>query len=144
MYFKNPLSVLVLVHSQANNVLLLERAANPGYWQSVTGSQEGEETLLMTAVRELREETGIEASSEQLCDWQQTYTYEIFSEWRHRYAPGVMHNTEHVFSYSLPTEIPVRIAPREHSAYLWLPCAVAAEKVFSPSNRAVILQLCHH
>ena len=38
MSTKLPVSVLVVVHTEALDVLLLERAARPGYWQSVTGS----------------------------------------------------------------------------------------------------------
>jgi dATP pyrophosphohydrolase len=57
--YKQPVSVLVVVHTPQLQVLLLERAAHAGYWQSVTGSQEAGEALLDTARRELAEETGI-------------------------------------------------------------------------------------
>ena len=122
-------------------VLLLERADHPGYWQSVTGSREGDETLRETAIREVREETGLDATHYQLEDWQQQNVYEIFPQWRHRYAPGVTHNTEHVFGLQLPKAIPVQPSPREHLGYLWLPWREAADKVFSPSNREAIMQL---
>jgi len=143
MSFKKPVSVLVVIHTAGNDILLLERAAHPGYWQSVTGSQEGEETLRETAVREVLEETGIDiaAIGLKLLDWQQTNTYEIFPEWRHRYAPGVIENIEHVFSLEVPPEIEIRTAPDEHSAHCWLPLASAAAKVFSWSNRDAILHL---
>jgi dihydroneopterin triphosphate diphosphatase len=143
MSYKKPVSVLVVIHTANNEILLLERAAHPGYWQSVTGSQEGDESLAETAMREVLEETGIDiaARSLTLLDWQQVNTYEIFPEWRHRYAPGVTQNTEHVFSLQVQAGIPVRIAPAEHLAHCWLPLANAAEKVFSWSNRDAILQL---
>jgi dATP pyrophosphohydrolase len=143
MPFKKPVSVLVVIHSPAPHydILLLERAAHPGYWQSVTGSQEDEEALIATAVREVGEETGIVVTADRLVDWQQTNTYEIFPEWRHRYAPGVTQNTEHVFSLEVPRETPIRIAPGEHLGHCWLPLAEAAEKVFSWSNRDAILAL---
>lgn len=143
MPYKTPVSVLVVIHSPAPHydILLLERAAHPGYWQSVTGSQEGDETLIDTAAREVAEETGIVATAADLIDWQQTNCYEIFPEWRHRYAPGVTHNTEHVFSLEVPKDTPIRIAPGEHLAHCWLPVEAAAEKVFSWSNRDAILQL---
>ena len=141
--FKRPVSVLVVIHTPDRQVLLLERASHPGYWQSVTGSQEAGEDLSTTAQREVQEETGIDVVGESLClrDWQRTNTYEIFLEWRHRYAPGVTHNTEHVYSLELPAARPVRLAPGEHLDYCWLPAAEAAEKVFSWSNREAILQL---
>ncbi len=139
--YKRPVSVLVLMHTPQLQVLLLERAAHPGYWQSVTGSQEAGEPLSATAIREVAEETGIAASFEDLQDWQITNRYEIFAEWRHRYAPGVLYNTEHVFSLQLAATAPVRIAVDEHLRYCWLPWREAAAKCFSWSNRDAILML---
>ena len=139
--YKRPISVLVVIHTPDLQVLLLERAAHPGYWQSVTGSQEGEESLIETATREVKEETGILASQETLKDWQQSNLFEIFAEWRHRYAPGVTHNTEHVFSLEVPAGLSVRLAPGEHTAACWLPWQAAAAQAFSPSNAEAIRAL---
>lgn len=139
--YKRPVSVLVVIHTPALDILLLERAGHPGYWQSVTGSQEDQESLHETAHREVHEETGLDTTRFQLTDWQQTNTYEIFPEWRHRYAPGVMLNSEHVFSLEIPTRQAIRLAPGEHLAYAWLPCQAAAERCFSASNREAILAL---
>ena len=141
MGHKQPVSVLVVIHSPDHQILLLERAAHPGYWQSVTGSREGDEALIDTAVREVAEETGIAITATQLVDWQQTNTYEIFPEWRHRYAPGVTENTEHVFSLAVPRDTPIRVAPGEHLGHCWLPLDEAAAKVFSWSNRDAIRAL---
>lgn len=138
---KKPVSVLVLIHTPDLQVLLLERAAHPGFWQSVTGSQEGEETLIATALRETAEETGLAAKDEDLVDWQLANRYQIFPEWRHRYPPGVTENTEHVFSLMLPLAAPVAVAPAEHLGYRWLPWREAARAVFSWSNRDAILML---
>mgnify|MGYP000888577739 FL=1 len=139
--FKRPVSVLVVIHTADLQVLLLERASHAGYWQSVTGSQEAGETLQQTAIREVAEETGIAADPQQLCDWQLTNRYQIFTEWRHRYAPGVSHNTEHVLSLQLPATRPVTIAGDEHLSFCWLPWREAAAKCFSWSNRDAILML---
>jgi dihydroneopterin triphosphate diphosphatase len=138
---KRPISVLVVIHTPNLDILLLERAAHPGFWQSVTGSNEAGEALIDTARREVQEETGLDASAFNLKDWQQSNSFEIFTEWRHRYAPGVTHNTEHVFSLEIPTIQPVIIAPDEHIAYQWLPWQKAAEQCFSWSNRDAILTL---
>lgn len=141
MRYKIPVSALVVIYTSALDVLLLERADHPGYWQSVTGSQDEGETLIGTAVREALEETGLDARECRLTDWQKQNVYEIYPVWQHRYPPGTTHNTEHVFGLELPGRLPVRLSPREHLSYMWLPWREAAEKVFSPSNRAAILQL---
>jgi dihydroneopterin triphosphate diphosphatase len=138
---KLPVSTLVVIHTADLKVLLLERADRPGFWQSVTGSQHEGEALADTAAREVAEETGIDARRYRLEAWNLQNVYEIYPVWRHRYAPGVMHNTEHVFGLELPGEVPVKVAPREHLAAQWLPWNEAAERVFSWSNRKAILML---
>jgi dATP pyrophosphohydrolase len=140
--YKLPISTLVLVHTTDLRVLLLERADYPGFWQSVTGSQEPGETLEETAVRELREETGIDAGAfGGVIDWQQQNVYEIFPRWRHRYPPDTTHNTEHVFSLRVPEPIDVSLAPKEHLSHVWLPWTEAAPTCFSWSNRQAIEEL---
>jgi dATP pyrophosphohydrolase len=138
---KIPISVLVVIHTPGLEVLLLERADHPGYWQSVTGSQHEGETLELTAMREVAEETGLDAAAYSLSDWQLQNRYEIFPEWRWRYPEGVTENTEHVFGLQLPAPIPVRLAPREHLAFSWLPWEEAAQRCFSWSNAAAIREL---
>lgn len=138
---KQPVSVLVVIYTSDLDVLLLERAAHPGYWQSVTGSREDQETLFNTAIREVHEETGLDASKFILSDWQQTNRYEIFPEWRHRYASGVTENTEHVFGLLLPERQAITISPGEHRQFIWLSWPEAAAKCFSASNRDAILEL---
>lgn len=138
---KKPVSALVVIHDPSCNVLLLERAAHPGYWQSVTGSQEGDESLVATAVREVLEETGIRCQAADLLDWRMANRFEIFAEWRERYPAGVTHNTEHVFSLCVPSGTPVTTAPDEHRALSWLPRRAAAAACFSWTNRDAILML---
>jgi dATP pyrophosphohydrolase len=139
--YKTPVSVLVVIHTPALDVLLLERARHPGFWQSVTGSQEDGESLLETACREVREETGIIAPAAEFLDWRQSNRYEIFAEWRYRYAPGVTHNMEHVFSLCVADASPVSVAADEHSGYRWLAWREAATACFSWTNRDAILAL---
>lgn len=139
--YKIPVSTLVVIYTPDLQVLLLERADHPGYWQSVTGSQHQGETLLQTATRETAEETGLDASRYNLTDWQLQNQYEIFEEWRWRYEPGVTHNTEHTFGLRVPEPVPITIAPREHLNYIWLPWQQAADKVFSWSNEQAIRSL---
>ena len=131
----------MVIHTPALQVLLLERADHPGFWQSVTGSQHEGEALRDTAIREVHEETGLDAERFVLADWNFQNVYEIYPVWRHRYAPGVTHNTEHVFGLRVPEPLPVRVAPREHLAAAWMPWGEAAERVFSWSNRKAILML---
>lgn len=138
---KKPVSVLVLIHTPALEILLLERASHAGFWQSVTGSLEGEETPRATACREVREETGINATPADFHDWRLSNCFEIFAVWRHRYPAGVTHNLEHVYSLCVAADTAVHIAPREHRSYCWLPWQEAAARVFSWSNRDAILML---
>jgi len=141
MTHKIPVSTMVVIYTPALEVLLLERADHPGFWQSVTGSQDEGESLAATAAREVMEETGIDARRYALEDWNLQNVYEIYPVWRHRYAPGVTHNTEHVFGLCVPERLPVRVEPREHLAAEWVPWREAAERVFSWSNRKAILAL---
>jgi dATP pyrophosphohydrolase len=135
---KIPVSVLVLIHTPVLEVLLIERADHPDFWQSVTGSQDPGETLRETAAREVAEETGIPVAPDDLDDWQVQNRYEIYPFFRHRYPPGVTHNTEHVFGLWLPSRRPVTLAPNEHVAFEWMPWESAAERVRSGSNRDAI------
>ena len=144
---KIPQSVLVVIHTPGRQVLLIERADHPGYWQSVTGSKDRpDEPLPQTCVREVEEETGIVVGGTAvpeaaLRDWGLRNIYEIYPVWRHRYAPGVTHNTEHVFGLTVAAGTPVRLNPREHLRFGWWPWREAADRCFSPSNAEAILQL---
>lgn len=144
MTHKIPISVLVVIHTPELEVLVMERAGQPGFWQSVTGSVDAlDEPLLQAAARELQEETGIVADGRQIVlrDWNLSNVYEIYPIWRHRYAPGVTRNTEHVFSVQVPRDTVITLSPREHLHYAWLPHLAAADKCFSASNAEAILQL---
>ena len=127
------------MHTTDLDVLLIERADHSGYWQSVTGSLEQDEHLDAAAMRELHEETGLEEG--RLSDWKMTSEYVIYPEWRHRYAPGVTRNLEHAFGFTVNGRVPVRLSPREHVNYVWLPYKDAALKVFSSSNASAIMKL---
>jgi dATP pyrophosphohydrolase len=145
MAFKIPESVLVVVHTARLDVLLLERAdrgswGSWGAWQSVTGSRESDDLdLAATARRELREETGLSVGT--LTDWKLTNRYEIWPQWRARYAPEVTHNSEHVFGFLVDSPAVATLDPAEHVAQLWLPWQEAMARVFSPTNRDAIRQL---
>jgi dATP pyrophosphohydrolase len=140
--YKIPVSVLVVIHTADLQVLLIERADRPGFWQSVTGSLDAEdEPLEATAVREVSEETGLDARLYPLRNWNKQNQFEIFSLWSGRYAHGTTHNKEHVFSLELPSPLPVTLAPLEHTQYVWLPWQEAADKCFSWSNVAAIREL---
>jgi len=143
--YKIPISTLVVVYTPELDVLLLERADFPEHWQSVTGSQESGESLAQTARRELREETGIDADAYGgVVDWKMQNDFEIFTKWSARYPPGTTHNTEHVFGLEVPAHVPVKLAPREHLRYAWLPWREAAARCFSWTNRAAIEALPQH
>lgn len=149
--YKIPQSVLVVIYTQALEVLLIRRTEDapdaPAFWQSVTGSKDVlTESYGDTAAREVLEETGIDCTQgaplhASLQDWQLENVYGIYPRWLHRYAPGVTHNSEHVFGLQVPAATPVQLNPREHTHYQWLPHRQAADQCFSPSNAEAILQL---
>lgn len=147
MSFKIPQSVLVVIHTPALEVLLIQRADAPDFWQSVTGSKDHEdEAYATTAAREVWEETGIDCRpgrphASGLLDWQLENVYDIYPRWQHRYPPGVTRNTERLFGLQVPGGTPVRLSPREHTAWQWLPWQEAAEACYSPSNAEAILML---
>src|SRR5574343_1804980 len=141
--YKIPESVLVVVHTAALDVLLIRRA-DAGTWQAVTGSKDApDESYWDTAVREVREETGIDALHPgcALQDWALENIYDIYPAWRWRYAPEVSRNTERVFGLCVPQGQPIVLSPSEHTEYRWLPWREAADMVFSPSNAEAILML---
>jgi dATP pyrophosphohydrolase len=140
--YKIPESVLVVIHTPALDVLLINRADSPNFWQSVTGAKDREdETFAQAARREVFEETGIDGATGTLTDWDIENVFDIYPRWRHRYAPGVSRNTEHVFGLCVPAGTPVRLNPREHTAWRWLPWRAAADACFSPSNAEAVLLL---
>jgi dATP pyrophosphohydrolase len=132
--FKTPVSALVLIHTKDLQVLIMERADKAGFWQSVTGSIEAGETPYDAAIREVFEETGLDANQYPLVDWKCSNVYEIYPHWRHRYAPGVTHNTEHIFGLELSKPIPIQLEPNEHVRYEWVDWREAAKRVFSWTN----------
>ena len=142
--FKIPESVLVVIHTAELDVLLLERADMPGFWQSVTGSKDRlDEPLLETCRREVGEETGIEIGgpavhADCLRDWHMRNVYDIHPEWQSRYASGVTRNTEHVFGLIVPRGVAIRLAPREHLRFEWLGWSAAAGRCSSATNAAAI------
>ncbi len=151
--YKIPQSVLVVIHTPLREVLLIRRVepdpAAPPFWQSVTGAKDGEdEDWTVTAAREVWEETGLDCRAGGplqygLRDWALENVYSIYPRWLYRYAPGVTHNTERVFGLVVPAVCEITLAPREHTHYVWLPYAQAADMCFSPSNAEAILQLTH-
>jgi dATP pyrophosphohydrolase len=141
MAFKKPVSSLVLIYTEDFKVLLMERADKKGFWQSVTGSIEENETPRDAAIREVFEETGIDSTQYHLEDWDLSHVYEIYAHWRYRYAPDIKHNTEHIFALKVPASIPIQLSADEHVQYLWVDWRDAMDKVFSWTNVEAIKKL---
>ncbi|MEY4454298.1 MAG: Dihydroneopterin triphosphate pyrophosphatase [Pseudomonadota bacterium] len=141
MAFKKPVSSLVLIYTEDFKVLLMERADKKGFWQSVTGSLEENETPRDAAIREVFEETGIDATQYHVEDWELSHVYEIYAHWRYRYAPDITHNREHIFALKVPASIPIQLSADEHVQYLWVDWRDAMDKVFSWTNVEAIKKL---
>ena len=141
MAFKKSTSSLILIYTEDFKVLLMERADKKGFWQSVTGSIEENETPRDAAIREVFEETGINTNQFDLEDWKLSHIYEIYTHWRYRYAPDVTHNTEHIFALKVPANIPIQLSADEHVQYLWVDWRDAMDKVFSWTNVEAIKKL---
>jgi dATP pyrophosphohydrolase len=141
MAFKKPVSSLVLIYRDDFKVLLMERADKKGFWQSVTGSLEENETPRDAALREVLEETGIDSTQYHLEDWELSHVYEIYAHWRYRYAPNITHNREHIFALKVPASIPIQLSADEHVQYLWVDWRDALDKVFSWTNVEAIKKL---
>lgn len=131
---KTPISALVLIHTKDLQVLIMERADKADFWQSITGSLEQDETPIQAAIREVQEETGLDATQYDLQDWHASNIYEIYPHWRHRYAPGVVENKEHLFGLELPSPLAIKLSPSEHVHYEWVDWREAAKRVFSWTN----------
>ncbi|TCK01444.1 dATP pyrophosphohydrolase [Volucribacter psittacicida] len=136
--FKNPKSVLVVVYAvSTGKVLMLQRKDDPDFWQSVSGSIETGETAWQAAQREVWEEIGLTA--EGLIDCQQSVEFEIFPQFRYKYAPYITHCLEHWFLLPLAQESAVKLT--EHLSYQWLTPQVAATLTKSWNNGKAIEQL---
>lgn len=134
--YKRPESILLVTCTKQGQTLILKRIGHHTFWQSVTGSiRWSGETPAETAVRELREETGIEVCVDEIRDWNRRFRFAIPAQVRHRYEPGVCMNVEHMFSVCLPKTFAISLQPEEHSDYLWLDLETAMDKVWSWSNR---------
>ena len=137
-HYKRPESVLVVVYTETGKVLLLRRTDHEDFWQSVTGSMRWDETdPMQTAIRELKEETGLDAGNA-LINLNLSHQYEIFPQWRHRYAPGITENTEHAFALKLEDVVDVSINADEHTEAVWLKFSEVADKMRSWTNRKVV------
>ncbi len=137
---KIPISTQIIVFTNQKQILLLQRKDNPNYWQSVTGSLEINEAPRDCAIRELYEETNLNAYQYNFFSLGHMNQYTIYPEWRHRYEDGVNNNTEHLFALQLPKKENIIINKEEHLSYKWLNLEDAIKKVFSWTNRKALIK----
>ena len=131
---KKPISIQTIIFNTSNEILLLQRADNKNYWQSVTGSLEKNEAPIDAAIREILEETGINATEHLFFNFSKNHQYLIFKEWKHRYPKLQRKNVEHLFGLQLENNTPIIINPNEHNAYKWVSFDEALANVFSWTN----------
>ncbi|MCG7894519.1 MAG: dihydroneopterin triphosphate diphosphatase [Candidatus Thiodiazotropha taylori] len=138
--YKRPESVLVVVYTQAGQVLMMRRVRPNHFWQSVTGSLKWGESAAQAARRELYEETGILAGN-RLVDLRQQVSFPILPAWRARYAATAHTNKEHWFALQLPSRRLPRLQAAEHSEYRWVSSEQALRMASSWTNRKAIRYL---
>jgi len=138
--YKRPQSVLVVVCTRGGEFLMLRRARPSQFWQSVTGSLNPGESPRLAALREIQEETGLEAGG-RLIDLKRTVLFPIVKAWQARYAPRVRFNREYWFALVLEGRRLIRLDPEEHLEYRWLPAREAAALASSWTNRDAIRTL---
>lgn len=136
---RRPESVLVVIYTQGMDCLLLERIQPANFWQSVTGSLHWGETAAAAARREVHEETGLPGAG--LLDAGVSHSFSILPHYLDQYGPGVSENIEHVWYLRLAETGPIRLDPREHADYCWLPWPEAIERVSSWTNREALMKL---
>ena len=138
MQLKRPESVLVIIRDLNEQVLIMQRDDDADFWQSVTGTVEQGEAPLVTAYRELLEETGISLSKAQhpIIDCRRVNQYQIRSAWLYRYPEGTQFNNEYVFSIQVPVGLPIKLT--EHTDYAWVSKTEAIARVWSKTNRDAI------
>lgn len=135
--FKRPESVLVVVAAITGDVLMLRRTRPDNFWQSVTGSLHWGESPRQAALRELGEETGIQAGAA-LVDLRHTEEFPILPAWRARYAPSAFRNREHWFALWVQSRRLIRRNPEEHAEHCWLPWRRAERLATSSTNMEAI------
>lgn len=134
---KRAQSVLVVICTRGGEFLMLKRTRPAGFWQSVTGSLALGESPRHAAAREVFEETGLLVGGA-LIDLRHSNLFPIIRAWRERYAPNVCFNREYWFALVLETRRLIRLNPREHMEYRWLPAIPAQALATSWTNRDAI------
>jgi len=138
MPFKQPRSVQIVIFTETEkgrDYLLLRRVqSHGGFWQSVTGSLEANETHLDAAVREVYEETGYRPLASDLIELGLVNVFEIAPLWRAKYAPGVTHNEEVCFALEVARQ-DVVIDRIEHDTFAWVDYDTALTMIYWESTR---------
>lgn len=137
---RRPESVLVIVYTDDEKILLLKRNKPFEFWQSVTGSLEADETPEDGARRELVEETGLVDEGD-LIDTGRHQIFTIDPRWRDRFADGVTENKEYEWHFCLNSSLDIEIDAAEHSDWRWVCIDQAIDKVWSWTNKTALEKL---
>ena len=122
--------VTIALNDGSPSLLLLKTNNKRGeFWQNVTGGVDEGEKFKSAAFRELYEETGYKAKELHKLE----LTLHFQSQWGHKAK-------EKCYLNICEVEIPIKIDPKEHSEYKWIPVRDVVEKDFKfISNYACFL-----
>jgi 8-oxo-dGTP pyrophosphatase MutT (NUDIX family) len=118
--------VIVVVRRDGELLVMRRAPERLGYWSLVSGGLEPEETSWHAAVRELREETGLEAQVRKLPI---SLSYSLLDDppaIRARYAPGIERVTVHPFVADASAGWEPTL-DAEHDLYRWCDLDAALE-----------------
>jgi lipoyl(octanoyl) transferase len=132
-------------HGAVPELLMLRRTPDRGgFWHWVSGAPERGESDLDGAVREVREETGLD-TARTIFALGYRYEYQLnpqrAARWLELYGPGVDRIPVQTFAAEAPPEWEPELDRSEHDAYVWCTFVEAERRLFWPGAQETLSDL---